>query len=245
MSWIIAHRGDHRDHIENTLGAFERAYTRENTFVELDVQLTCDLVPVIFHDDKLERFTHLVNEVREFNHAQIKTLELQEGTKDSAKIPTLDNFLKKFPNLPVYFELKVPQSKQNCLPYLNDLAAKTLEVLEQHPVHQDSFLASFHPKMGHILQSLNSSFKYTQIFEDKKLFEDSFNWAPQAPRFSEQLKDQSWDFISISWKSVWRRLENPNILDQSLIFIWGIENEDFISQKQGQFKGLVSDTYFL
>jgi glycerophosphoryl diester phosphodiesterase len=55
----IAHRGLHdRAHgvIENSRSAFEAAIARGFT-IECDVQLSRDGVPVIFHDDDLERIT--------------------------------------------------------------------------------------------------------------------------------------------------------------------------------------------
>ena len=55
----IAHRGLHdraKGVIENSASAFEAAIAG-NFAIECDVQLTSDGVPVIFHDDVLERLT--------------------------------------------------------------------------------------------------------------------------------------------------------------------------------------------
>jgi glycerophosphoryl diester phosphodiesterase len=57
----IAHRGLHNRAlgvIENSRSAFEAAIAR-NFHIECDVQLSRDGVPVIFHDDDLERLTGL------------------------------------------------------------------------------------------------------------------------------------------------------------------------------------------
>ena len=68
----IAHRGLHdRDAgvIENSRSAFARAI-EEGYAIECDVQLTRDGVPVIFHDDTLERLTGLSGYVRDISSDQ-------------------------------------------------------------------------------------------------------------------------------------------------------------------------------
>jgi glycerophosphoryl diester phosphodiesterase len=54
---IIAHRGASAEQPENTLAAFRRALALKVDGIELDVQLTRDGVPVVFHDATLRRLT--------------------------------------------------------------------------------------------------------------------------------------------------------------------------------------------
>ncbi len=63
LNWLtarpIAHRGYHdlnRLRWENTLRAFDAAAER-NFAIECDVHLSADGVPMVFHDDQLERLT--------------------------------------------------------------------------------------------------------------------------------------------------------------------------------------------
>jgi glycerophosphoryl diester phosphodiesterase len=63
----IAHRGLHSREagiIENTRSAFEAAY-QAGFAVECDVQLTRDGVPVIFHDDGMDRLLGLSGDIRD------------------------------------------------------------------------------------------------------------------------------------------------------------------------------------
>lgn len=55
---IIAHRGASMEAPENTLAAIARAADRGAGGVELDVAISADGVPVILHDDTLERTTN-------------------------------------------------------------------------------------------------------------------------------------------------------------------------------------------
>ncbi len=52
---VIGHRGAAATAPENTLASFTQAKNQGATWVELDVQLSADGVPVVFHDDGLER----------------------------------------------------------------------------------------------------------------------------------------------------------------------------------------------
>jgi glycerophosphoryl diester phosphodiesterase len=53
----IAHRGASRHAPENTLAAFDLAIRQGIDAIELDVRLTRDGVPVVLHDDRLDRTT--------------------------------------------------------------------------------------------------------------------------------------------------------------------------------------------
>ena len=55
-----AHRGDRSQKPENTLSALASSIGKCD-FIEIDVQLTKDLVPVIIHDETLERTSNVSN----------------------------------------------------------------------------------------------------------------------------------------------------------------------------------------
>ncbi len=52
---IIAHRGASGEAPENTLAACEKAVTQGATWLEVDIAITADGVPVVFHDATLDR----------------------------------------------------------------------------------------------------------------------------------------------------------------------------------------------
>ncbi len=57
---IAAHRGDRSQKPENTLSALASSIGKCD-FIEIDVQLTKDLIPVIIHDDTLGRTSDVTN----------------------------------------------------------------------------------------------------------------------------------------------------------------------------------------
>jgi glycerophosphoryl diester phosphodiesterase len=54
---VIAHRGEHRAHPENTLPAFQAAIDAGADFFELDVRTTSDGRLVLMHDARVDRTT--------------------------------------------------------------------------------------------------------------------------------------------------------------------------------------------
>ncbi len=90
---IIGHRGCAAYAPENTLEAIHTAADMGVEWVELDVKLTKDQVPIIFHDDTLERTTDTTGNVADMNYAEIKELDAGLWFGESfigAKIPTLE-----------------------------------------------------------------------------------------------------------------------------------------------------------
>jgi glycerophosphoryl diester phosphodiesterase len=72
---VIAHRGEHRAHPENTLPAFQAAIDAGADFFELDVRTTSDGRLVLMHDAKVDRTTNGAGVVREMTFDQIRALD--------------------------------------------------------------------------------------------------------------------------------------------------------------------------
>jgi glycerophosphoryl diester phosphodiesterase len=93
---VIAHRGEHRAHPENTLPAFQAAIDAGADFFELDVRTTSDGRLVLMHDAKVDRTTNGTGAVRELTYDQIRALDA--GAKFSprfagAKVPSFEEAL--------------------------------------------------------------------------------------------------------------------------------------------------------
>jgi len=76
---VIAHRGAPRAAPENTLAAFAAARTAGAGWVEFDVMLSRDGVPVVHHDDDLQRLAGVPQAVAELTAAELQALDL--GTR--------------------------------------------------------------------------------------------------------------------------------------------------------------------
>ncbi|MEX2478338.1 MAG: glycerophosphodiester phosphodiesterase [Gracilimonas sp.] len=94
---IIAHRGASAYHPENTMSAFRAAYEMGAEMIELDVTLSKDGVPVVIHDETIDRTTNGKGLVSDFTLDELKNLDA--GTWFSEKhagepIPTLEEVLE-------------------------------------------------------------------------------------------------------------------------------------------------------
>lgn len=82
---IVGHRGACGYAPENTLKAFAKAIELGCDRAELDVHVSLDHVPVVIHDEALERTTNGQGPVSNLTVAQLKALNAGEGEQ----IPTL------------------------------------------------------------------------------------------------------------------------------------------------------------
>jgi|SRR5579872_1063732 len=94
---VIAHRGEHLHHPENTLTAYRAAIDAGADFIETDVRTTRDGKLVIQHDSTVNRCTNGKGVIREMTLGQIRALDA--GVKTGAqfagtKAPTFDDVLQ-------------------------------------------------------------------------------------------------------------------------------------------------------
>ena len=90
---LFAHRGlydNGSDAPENSMPAFRRA-VEKGFGIELDVQLSSDDIPVIFHDQDLERACGVHGQVRDRTFEELQNLRLFGSGE---KIPALKDFLE-------------------------------------------------------------------------------------------------------------------------------------------------------
>ena len=107
----IAHRGLCTEAPENTLSAFRLAAERGFNYVECDVRLTRDGVPVLIHDETVDRTSNGTGNVSDMTYGELSQLDFGSWlSADFAgeKIPTLTEFLTLCRNkgLHPYIELK-------------------------------------------------------------------------------------------------------------------------------------------
>lgn len=94
-SHVIAHRGASAVSPENTISAFRLAADMGAKWVECDVLLTKCGVPLLIHDDTLERTTNGSGVVSEFTYEELKNLDAGSWFSSQfsqERLPTLEAF---------------------------------------------------------------------------------------------------------------------------------------------------------
>ena len=110
---IFAHRGltfqgNKQVADENSLQAFELALEAGADYLETDIQITKDFVPVLFHDGDLKRLLGKRTLISELTLAELKSIRLGH----SAQIPTLAEALEKFPQAKFNLDIKNPSAEK-------------------------------------------------------------------------------------------------------------------------------------
>jgi glycerophosphoryl diester phosphodiesterase len=133
---IIGHRGASADAPENTLAAFALALEQNADGIEFDVQLCADGVPVIMHDDTVDRTCDGVGRVADLTLADLRMMTIA-GEHD---IPTLDELFATIGRGGLYnVELKALG--------MNDggLAEAVARCVAAHHVAERVLISSFSP----------------------------------------------------------------------------------------------------
>ncbi len=141
---ILGHRGASAYAPENTLAAFRRALELGADGFELDVTLSADGVPVVIHDDTVDRTTDGSGLVAGLALAQLQQLEAGFHARFGAeftgeRIPTLaEVFAELGPRALVNVELKRDPSPGR------ELAGKVVELIHAHSLERRVLLSSFY-----------------------------------------------------------------------------------------------------
>ena len=127
---VVAHRGASGYEPENTLRALKRAIEMGADMVEVDVRLSKDGVPVIMHDETLDRTTDGSGRVSDYTVDQLRGLDAGLGEK----IPLLSEVLD------------LVKGKAGLLLELKEVEASrpSLKMVEEKDVVNQVMFISFH-----------------------------------------------------------------------------------------------------
>ncbi|KAM8778465.1 glycerophosphodiester phosphodiesterase 1 isoform 1-T1 [Rhynchonycteris naso] len=142
----IAHRGGSHDAPENTLAAIRQAAKNGATGVELDIEFTSDGIPVLMHDNSVDRTTDGTGRLCDLTFEQIRKLNpaanhrLRNDFPDE-KIPTLREAVMESlnHNLTIFFDVKSHANKAT------DALKKIY--MEFPQLHNNSMVCSFLPEV--------------------------------------------------------------------------------------------------
>lgn len=166
--YTIAHRGASGYAPENTIPAFELAMDMKTDYIELDIQLTKDFVPVVIHDGTVNRTTNGKGYVKDYTLEQISNLDAGSWFNEKypmfarekfvdLRIPTLAQVFEIFgKEIDYMIEIKDPNLNSNIESVLNEHILK-YDLADHVSIHSfsEASLRRFH--------SLNPSIPLYQI----------------------------------------------------------------------------------
>ena len=128
---IIGHRGARANAPENTLAGMRAAHDEGARWVEFDVKLTADGVPIIIHDETLDRTTDGKGKVRERTADQIARLDAGawfDRRFAGEGVPTLEATLELLARFKMGFNLEI----KPCPGREAETADAALDVVARH-----------------------------------------------------------------------------------------------------------------
>lgn len=158
---LWAHRGCSQRYPENTLTSFAKAaelHKHGLTGIELDIQLTKDGQMVICHDERVDRTTDGIGNIRDFTLQELSWLHIATGSAKAEHIPTaeevfdlLDPYIKA--GLLVNVEIK-----NSVYPYPG-LEAKIIEFIQKRGIEENIVYSSFYTKSLEVVRTLSPEAK--------------------------------------------------------------------------------------
>ena len=131
---VFAHRG-HSQFPENSMAAFQAALKHGFTGIELDIRLSKDGIPVVFHDAHGDRLLHKNIEIQNQNAAEITSHLLHHNDSISDSHPLLlDEVFATFKtNTLYYLDIKVPNGT---------MYEKVRDCIQKHKLVSHAIIAS-------------------------------------------------------------------------------------------------------
>ncbi len=191
---VLGHRGASAYAPENTLAAFNLAFEMGADGIELDVTLTKDGVPVVIHDDTVDRTTNGTGAVKALTLAQLKQLDASYTFEKyrGEKIPTLEEVLNGVGKRGmVNIELKSTQ------PLTIGLERAVGAIIAKTGTAQHVLISSFDRMVVHRMQSLNPDLPHGLLYD--KALPANFGVLPQIKLAALHPKYTSITPVFVAW----------------------------------------------
>lgn len=230
---IIAHRGLTSEHLENTISALKASFDglpEGADGVEFDVQLSKDLVPIVFHDRELERLTGIKANIDDKTAEELAAIKQRNTLKYSLTydISTLDDVLQALPN----DKLINVELKETTILHGEKGMANVVKILKKH-IHKRLLISSFDPDILQMVHDQNEGLVLGLLIDHEKVKRSLFH-ARNVMSFVDILIPH----ISLVNPRTSQKIKSlPNV---NLIF-WGHKGGDDGSIFSHQHVGVISD----
>lgn len=241
---LYAHRGlfdNHTNAPENSMYAFENAI-QQGFGMEIDVQLTKDKIPVVFHDFTLKRIARdkdslpVEGKVSDYTFMELQQFHLLDSDQT---IPAFEEFLNRVQGqVPLIIEYKIEN---------HDLKAEVCQIANEllKDYQGEYCIESFHPfgvlwykkhRPDIIRGQLSDNFH-----KDKKVKDNPITFGCQYLLFNWITKP---DFIAYNHKeekNLSRRI--CHVLYKNQAVAWTIKNEEQLTKARKHFDMFIFDSF--
>ncbi|MFY0696442.1 MAG: hypothetical protein JXR11_01160 [Balneola sp.] len=169
--YTIAHRGASGYYPENTMSAFKAAVDMNADMIELDVLLSKDNIPVVFHDERLDKKTNGSGFVLDHTLSDLKKLDAGSwfDTKfKNERIPTLREVLEFSRNrILVNIEIKPEVVTEN---EESGIVELVLNLVEELGMEEVVMISSFDYRVLERISKRETNIKSALLYEQKQSY---------------------------------------------------------------------------
>lgn len=140
----IAHRGFKSKYPENTMLAFKKAIELGSDGIEFDVHMAKDGVPVIIHDERVDRTTGEIGRVKDFTSSKLSKMNAASLYTyiDFEGIPTLEEYLSFVKDKEIITNIEL----KNSIYDYEDIEVATYNLIEKYNLKSKVIISSFNHK---------------------------------------------------------------------------------------------------
>lgn len=204
----IAHRGSSSEAPENTLASFRLAKELGADYLELDVQLTRDGVPVVFHDDVITRTTNSkhAHAISDVDLADLRNLDAGSwfGPEFAGeKIPTLEEAIKLALELNINVMVEIKTGNWSDA----NIVQTSWEVLKRAPseyLQKSILLASLSASILRIVKQTAPHQQLISVVESGLEFEEHASIGAQIVALNHELVNKNYaDRVHARKQKLW------------------------------------------
>ena len=145
--YVIGHRGSGYA-IENTFEAVEKANDYGSDFAEIDIQLSKDGIPIVYHDTTMSRLSHVSTSVSQMTAQQFEDTTLQSENY-TAQPTTLEHLIQKMQdqhfNIKLLIEFKADSENYR------EMVNQVVKIVNQyHMGSQTMFMSLHYPTVSYL-----------------------------------------------------------------------------------------------
>lgn len=221
---LIGHRGGEYG-VENTISTILYAGTNGADYVEMDVLLTKDNVPVVIHDNNLKRLGKTPGNISDLTVEEVKKITIASGGKKDA-IPSLEDLSREVKGkTKLLLEFKT-HGKEKA-----SIVDETIKVLEREGILEETI---FHTSENELIEEFNEKYEELSI---------GYVFIGKIGTFSaRKMSNMSVDFISAEESLINKKMLREVHKAGKAVFAWTI-NEDYKAERLLELgvDGLITD----
>lgn len=166
---IIAHRGASAYYPENTMVAFEKAVAMNADMIEIDVMMSKDRVPVVFHDAGLKAHTDGEGKLKDHTLSELKKMDAGSWFDEQFSDQTISTLEEVLEFAAGTIALNIEIKKEAVTDELYDgIEEKVLKLVRKYEMERYVLFSSFDYRAVRHLKAFDKSLSVALLYNKKK-----------------------------------------------------------------------------